>query len=131
MDQPGESTASYTSVMSPVWPLVGREGEQAALRAALTEMGTGAGGMYLIAGDAGAGKTALIESVLSSSAAQVLLLGMDGAEPDLQNVILEISVDSPDGEAAVAELARVWQERCPIYLALQKPTDVAVRFQAA
>ncbi|MDP8970779.1 MAG: OsmC family protein [Actinomycetota bacterium] len=59
------------------------------------------------------------------------LLGMDGAEPDLRNVTLDVSVDSPDGEAAVAELARVWQERCPIYLALQKPTGVAVRFRAA
>ncbi len=58
------------------------------------------------------------------------LLGMDGAQPDLRNVTLDVSVDSPDGEAAVAELARVWQERCPIYLALQKPTDVAVGFRA-
>lgn len=58
------------------------------------------------------------------------LLGMDDAQPDLRNVALDVSVDSPDGEAAVAELARVWQERCPIYLALQKPTGVAVRFRA-
>lgn len=59
------------------------------------------------------------------------LLGMDGAQPDLRNVTVEVSVSSPDGEAAVAEIARVWQERCPIYLALLKPTDVAVRFVAA
>jgi uncharacterized OsmC-like protein len=59
------------------------------------------------------------------------LLGMDGAEPDLRNVTLDVSVESPDGEAGVAEIARVWQERCPIYLALQKPTDVGVRFSAA
>jgi uncharacterized OsmC-like protein len=59
------------------------------------------------------------------------LLGMDGAEPDLHNIALEVSVDSPDGEDAVAEIARVWQQRCPIYLALTRPTDVAVRCQAA
>lgn len=59
------------------------------------------------------------------------LLGMDGAEPDLTNVRLDVRVDSPGGEAAVAEIARVWQERCPIYLALLKPTDVAVRFQTS
>jgi uncharacterized OsmC-like protein len=59
------------------------------------------------------------------------LLGMDAAEPDLRNVTLDVHVDSPDGEEAVAELARIWQERCPIYLALIKPTDVAVRFRAA
>lgn len=59
------------------------------------------------------------------------LLGIDGVEPDLRNLTLEVSVDSPDGEAAIAELARVWQQRCPILLALQKPADVAVRFQSA
>lgn len=58
------------------------------------------------------------------------LLGMDGAEPDLRNMTLDVSVDSPDGEDAVAQLARIWQERCPIYLALQNPTDVNVRFRA-
>jgi uncharacterized OsmC-like protein len=59
------------------------------------------------------------------------LLGLDGAEPDLRNVTLEVTVDSPDGAEAVAELAQVWEERCPIYLALLKPTDVALRFEAA
>lgn len=59
------------------------------------------------------------------------LLGIPGAEPDLQSVSLEVSVDSPDGEDAVARIAHVWRERCPIYLALVKPTDVAVSFRAA
>jgi uncharacterized OsmC-like protein len=58
------------------------------------------------------------------------LLGMAGAEPDLRNLSLEVSIESPAGEAAVAELSRVWHERCPIYLALVKPTDVAVQFSA-
>lgn len=59
------------------------------------------------------------------------LLGIDGAEPDLRNLTLEVQVDSPDGDTAIAELARIWEQRCPIYLALCKPVDVAVRFQAA
>ncbi len=59
------------------------------------------------------------------------LLGMDGAAPDLGNVTLEVTVQSPDGDDAVAEIARVWKERCPIYLALQKPTDIAVQFRSA
>lgn len=59
------------------------------------------------------------------------LLGLEGAEPDLKNMTLDVRVDSPDGEAAVAELARVWEERCPIYLALEKPTGVAVHFGSA
>jgi len=45
-------------------------------------------------------------------------------------VSLDVSVESPDGEDAVARIADVWQERCPIYLALVKPTDVAVSFRA-
>ena len=58
------------------------------------------------------------------------LLDMDGAAPDLQNMSLDVTVVSPDGEDAVAEISRVWQQRCPIYLALAKPTEVAVRFRA-
>jgi uncharacterized OsmC-like protein len=59
------------------------------------------------------------------------LLGMNGAEPDLRNLSLEVSVGSPDGDAAVKQIADVWQERCPIYLALIKPTDIALSFRAA
>ena len=59
------------------------------------------------------------------------LLGMQGAEPDLQNLSLDVTVDSPDGDEAVRKIAEVWQERCPIYLALLKPTSVAVQFRTA
>lgn len=59
------------------------------------------------------------------------LLGMDGAAPDLGGLSLDVSVTSPDGEDAVTRIAHVWQERCPIYLALTKPADVALSFQAA
>jgi len=59
------------------------------------------------------------------------LLGIGGAEPDLGGVSLEVSVESPDGADAVARIADVWQQRCPIYLALSKPTDVALSFRPA
>lgn len=59
------------------------------------------------------------------------LLGIDGAEPDLRNMTLEVRVDSPDGGDAVEVLASVWRERCPIYLALLKPMEISVAFQAA
>ena len=59
------------------------------------------------------------------------LLGMEGASPELRNVSLDVKVESPDGEAAAARIADVWKERCPIYLALVKPVDVAVQFSAA
>ena len=59
------------------------------------------------------------------------LLGLEGAEPDLRGLRLEVSIESPDGDDAVAKIAPVWQERCPIYLALVKPADVAVSFRSA
>lgn len=59
------------------------------------------------------------------------LLGMSGAEPDLRNLSLEVSVESPDGDGAVKQIADVWEERCPIYLALAKPMDIALQFRAA
>lgn len=59
------------------------------------------------------------------------LLGLPEAEPDLRRVTLEVSVDSPDGQDAVARIADVWEQRCPIYLALVKPVDVGLTFRAA
>lgn len=59
------------------------------------------------------------------------LLGIDGAAPDLTGFELEVAVTSPDGEAAVREIADAWQQRCPIYLSLIKPTGVDVTFRAA
>ena len=58
------------------------------------------------------------------------LLGIDGAQPDLRKVTLEVTIQSPDGDTGVDKIAEVWQQRCPIYLALVKPTDVAVQFRA-
>lgn len=59
------------------------------------------------------------------------LLGVGGAAPDLGNLSLDVSIQTPDGDAGVRKLADVWQERCPIYLGLVKPTDVAVQFRTA
>lgn len=59
------------------------------------------------------------------------LLGIGGAEPDLRALSLDVSVESPDGEDAVRRIADVWEQRCPIYLALVKPTYVAVQFRSA
>ncbi len=59
------------------------------------------------------------------------LLGMGDAVPDLQSMRLDVRVESPDGEAAVKQLADAWQERCPIYLALTKATDISLSFGSA
>ena len=53
------------------------------------------------------------------------LLGLDGVAPDLQNIKLDIQIRSPEPEDKLRTLYRVWQERCPIYLALIKPAAVA------
>src|SRR3712207_3858134 len=57
------------------------------------------------------------------------LLGMAGAEPDLQNIQLDVRVQSPDGEGDVQRLYEAWRERCPIYLALTKAMDVSLNME--
>ncbi len=58
------------------------------------------------------------------------LLGMSGVAPDLQNIQLEIQIQSPGGEGDVQRVYQAWQERCPIYLALTKQMDVSLKMQA-
>jgi uncharacterized OsmC-like protein len=56
------------------------------------------------------------------------LLGMDGAVPDLGDVEVEIHVVSPEPADRLQRLFELWQERCPIYLALAKPVPVQATF---
>lgn len=72
-----------------------------------------------------------VEATVSCDTDARGLLGMKGTEPDLQNISLDVAVDSPDGDTAIKQIADVWQERCPIYLVLTKPNDVAFNFHAA
>ena len=58
------------------------------------------------------------------------LLGMAGAEADLQNIRLDIRVQSPDDESDVQRLYEAWQERCPIYLALTRAMNVSLNMEA-
>lgn len=64
--------------MSAVWGLVGRDEEHDVLEATVAGLEQGVGGMCLVAGEAGAGKTTLIESVLSSTDVRVLRGGAHG-----------------------------------------------------
>lgn len=52
--------------------LIGRQDEQSILREAVAALGEGRGGLFLISGEAGSGKTALVESVLSATSILVL-----------------------------------------------------------
>ena len=53
------------------------------------------------------------------------LLGMDGVAPDLSDIRLDVSLVSSSDRAQVARMLAVWQERCPIYLAIRQANDVA------
>ncbi|MEX0790621.1 MAG: ATP-binding protein, partial [Actinomycetota bacterium] len=52
--------------------LVGRETEQQTLELAISRLRGGTGGVCLVSGDAGSGKTTLVESVLSRADVRVL-----------------------------------------------------------
>jgi uncharacterized OsmC-like protein len=54
------------------------------------------------------------------------LLGMDGADPRLTRLSIEITVDSPDSPERVEALRQAWLQRCPIYLALLNPMPVEI-----
>ena len=42
---------------------------------------------------------------------------------------LSLEIESPQPEAQVRRVFDVWRERCPVYLALTKPTPVATSFK--
>lgn len=52
------------------------------------------------------------------------LLGMDGALPDLQDLQIDIEIDSPDSDEQVQRVYQAWIDRCPVYLALTQPLAV-------
>jgi uncharacterized OsmC-like protein len=52
------------------------------------------------------------------------LLAMDGVVPDLQGLQIDIEITTPDGDDAARRLFQAWLARCPVYLALVKPTEV-------
>jgi uncharacterized OsmC-like protein len=56
------------------------------------------------------------------------LLGIDGRDPALADVELDVLVSSPDPADRLDQVFAAWRERCPIYLALLRPNDVKVEF---
>lgn len=55
------------------------------------------------------------------------LVGMKGATPEIENLELEITIKSPDGDDKVGALYEAWLERCPVYLALIRPMTVKTK----
>src|SRR4051812_5960849 len=68
-----------------------------------------------------------VTSVAQCEADSRGLLGMDGVAPDLQNLQVTITIQSPDPVAKVQAVYAAWEERCPIYLALQKGLAVQTK----
>jgi len=56
------------------------------------------------------------------------LLGMPGAAPDLADIELSVEIGSDASDEDLERLEAAWLQRCPIFLALAKPNDVATRF---
>ena len=50
---------------------------------------------------------------------------MNSVAPDVRNVGLSITIQSPKDENAVRRVYQAWQELCPVYLALTKALPVA------
>jgi uncharacterized OsmC-like protein len=65
-----------------------------------------------------------VEAIVQCDADFRGALGMEGAIPDLQNLQVTIKIQSSDSEENVRKLYQIWQERCPIYLALIKPLPI-------
>jgi uncharacterized OsmC-like protein len=55
------------------------------------------------------------------------LLGIDGVDPDLGGLELEITIVSPDSPDRTGPMLKAWRERCPIYLALLKPNAIDLK----
>jgi uncharacterized OsmC-like protein len=70
-----------------------------------------------------------VEAVVQCEADLRGTLGMEGAVPDFQNLEVTIQIQSSDSEEKVRKLYQVWQERCPVYLALIKPLAVSTALE--
>ncbi len=70
-----------------------------------------------------------VHAVVQCEADSRGLLGIDGAVPDLQNIQVTITVQTPDPDEHVQRLYQVWRERCPIYLALTNAQQVGTALE--
>ena len=57
------------------------------------------------------------------------LLGIDGRDPALGGIELDVVVRSPEPAERLEPVFAAWRERCPIYLALLRPNDVSIAFE--
>ena len=110
-------------VPAPPFPFVGRAGELATLRALLERAEGGEGGLVLLAGEAGGGKTRLVRELAHEAAARgvLVLYGASDAavstpyQPLREWLEFLLRVCDPDALARVPRRARRdrWRGSCP------------------
>ncbi len=67
-------------------------------------------------------------SAVASAASDLRgLLAIDGATPDLTDFALDIHVVTASPGDRTTAMLEAWQQRCPIYLALLKPSSIALQ----
>lgn len=54
------------------------------------------------------------------------LIGIEGALPNLTDLEIDITVDTPDPASITRPMFDAWERRCPIYLALRNPNAVVL-----
>lgn len=56
------------------------------------------------------------------------LLGVEGRDPALTDLKLEIQLESRSDASRVEAMHAAWRERCPIYLVLQNPAAIELTY---
>src|SRR5438876_1352533 len=59
------------------------------------------------------------------------LLGIDGVDPQLDGIQLDVEVTSRSSDERLEALFAAWRERCPIYLALLNPNRIGLTMTRA
>ena len=59
------------------------------------------------------------------------LLGIDGVDPQLDGIQLDVEVASRSSDERLEALFAAWRERCPIYLALLNPNRIGLTMTRA
>lgn len=69
-----------------------------------------------------------VSASVSSSFDFAGLVGIDGADPRLNDISIDIDIESPAPAEDIARLRQAWEDRCPVLLALLEPSAVSVNW---
>jgi len=69
-----------------------------------------------------------VSATASCRSDMAALLGVDGADPKLGGIAIEIRIVSSSPAERVSAMQEAWLQRCPVYLALRDANPVDVSF---